>query len=111
MSKDEFIKLVGINWDDISDDDYSIVEFVYSRHPAINSKEDIANLWKLPNSMMIIRDMVGTATLYEQIEKSYYKAMEKANKARQAMEDVKLGRISYVKAEDFAEWEEIDEGM
>ena len=70
MSKDEFIKLVGIDWDDLSDDDYKVIEYVYSRHPAINSKEDIANIWNLPNGMMIIRDMVETATLYEQVEKA-----------------------------------------
>ena len=97
MSKDEFIKLAGIEWDDISEDDYSIVEYVYSRHPAINSKQDIANLYNMPNGMIIIRDMVGTATLYEQLEKNYYKAMNEMNKARQAMEDVKNGRISYAK--------------
>ena len=97
MSKDEFIELAGIKWDDISEEDYELVEYVYARHPAINSKQDIANLWKLPNSMMIIRDMVETATLYEKIEQNYYSAMNKANKARQAMEDIKLGRIQYAK--------------
>ena len=97
MSKDEFIKLVGIGWDDISDDDYKVVEYVYSRHPAINSKEDIANIWNLPNGMMIIRDMVETATLYEQVEKQYYKAMDALNSARQAMEDIKRGRPEYAK--------------
>ena len=97
MSKDEFIKLVGIEWDDISSDDYEIVEYVYSRHPAINSKEDIANIWKLPNGMMIIRDMVETATIYEMVERKYYKAMDALNKAREAMEDIKNGRIEYAK--------------
>lgn len=97
MSKDEFVELAGIEWDDIRDGDYSVIEYVYARHPAINSKQDIVNLWKLPNGMMIIRDMVETATLYEQIEKNYYKAMNEANKARQAMEDVKNGKISYAK--------------
>lgn len=97
MNKQEFIELAGIEWDDISEDDYSTVEYVYARHPAIESKEDIVNLYNLPNGMMIIRDMVETATLYEQIEKNYYEAMEQVNKARQAMEDVKFGRISYAK--------------
>lgn len=97
MSKDEFIKLVGIEWDDISSDDYEIVEYVYSRHPAINSKEDIANIWKLPNGMMIIRDMVETATLYEMVERKYYKAMDALNKAHQAMDDIKNGRMEYAK--------------
>ena len=97
MNKDEFVKLAGIEWDDISEEDYELVEYVYARHPSINSKQDVVNLWKLPNSMMIIRDMVETATLYEQLEKNYYKAMNKMNKARQAMEDVKLGRIQYAK--------------
>ena len=97
MSKDEFIKLVGIEWDDISSDDYEIVEYVYSRHPAINSKEDIANIWKLPNGMMIIRDMVETATIYEMVERKYYKAMDAMNKACQAMEDIKNGRMEYAK--------------
>ena len=97
MSKDEFIKLAGIGWDDISEEDYELVEYVYARHPSINSKQDIVNLWKLPNSMMIIRDMVETATLYEQLEKNYYKAMNELDNARRAMEDVKNGRIQYAK--------------
>ena len=97
MSKDEFIKLVGIEWDDLSDNDYEVIEYVYSRHPAINSKEDIANIWNLPNGMMIIRDMVETATLYEMVERKYYKAMDALNKAREAMEDIKNGRMEYVK--------------
>lgn len=106
MNKQEFIELAGIEWDDISEDDYSTVEYVYARHPAIESKEDIVNLYNLPNGMMIIRDMVKTATLYEQIEKNYYSAMNKANKARQAMEDIKLGRIQYAKEYLAGYWKE-----
>lgn len=91
MSKDEFIKLAGIEWDEISEDDYSIIEYVYARHPAIESKQDIANIWNLPNGMMIIRDMVDTARLYESVEKTYYEYMRKTNEARQAMEAIKFG--------------------
>ena len=95
MNKQEFIELAGIEWDDISEEDYELVEYVYARHPAINSKQDIVNLWKLPNGIMIIRDMVETATLYEQVEKQYYKAMDALNSARQAMEDIKRGRKTW----------------
>ena len=106
MNKKEFIELAGIKWDDISKEDYEIVEYVYARHPAINSKEDIVNLWKLPNSMMIIRDMVETATLYENIKQNYYSAMNKANKARQAMIDIKNGNIQYAKEYLAEYWKE-----
>lgn len=106
MSKDEFVELAGIKWDEIRDGDYSVVEYVYARHPAINSKQDIVNLWKLPNGMMIIRDMVETATLYEKIEQNYYSAMNKANKARQAMEDIKNGNIQYAKEYLAEYWKE-----
>ena len=105
MSKDEFIELAGIEWDDISEDDYSVVEYVYARHPSIATKQDIVKLWK-DYGMVVIRDMVDTATLYEQIESNYYKAMDKANKARQAMEDIKLGRIQYAKEYLANYWEE-----
>lgn len=109
MSKDEFIELAGIEWDDISEEDYSVVEYVYARHPAINSKQGIVNLYNMPNGMIIIRDMVETAILYEQLEKNYYKAMNEMNKALQAMEDVKNGRISYAKQYLEEYWKEDEE--
>ena len=92
MNKQEFTTLAKIKESEINDEDYSIVEYVYARHPAIKSKQDIVNLWKLPNGIMIIRDMVETAATYEKIEQEMIHHMELMEKAKKAIEDLKLGR-------------------
>ena len=97
MSKDEFVELAGIKWDDISEEDYELVEYVYARHPAINSKQDIANLYNMPNGMMIIRDMVETAGFYERVEYAYFSYQEKMNEAKRIMELVKIGKMEKAK--------------
>lgn len=96
MNKQEFIELAGIDWDDISDDDYSTIEYVYSRHPSIQTKQDIVNLWK-SYGMTVIVDMINTATLYEQIERNYFMYMNKMDEARKAMKNIKEGRIGKAK--------------
>ena len=105
MSKDEFIELAGIEWDDISADDYSVVEFVYSRHPAIATKQDIADLWK-KYGMSVIRDMVETAVIYEECEKHFYKYMNMMNDAREAMENLKHGHKDKAKEYLAKYWKE-----
>lgn len=92
MNKQEFAALAKIKEEQIDDEDYSVLEYVYARHPAIKSKQDIVNLWNLPNGMMIIRDMVETAKTYEKIEREMLAHMERMNRAKEAIEDLKLGR-------------------
>lgn len=96
MNKQEFAVLAKIKEEDINDEDYSVIEFVYARHPAIKSKQDIVNIWKLPNGMMIIRDMVETSKTYEMIEREMIHHMDLMNKAKNAMEALKLGRTQDV---------------
>ena len=97
MNKQEFAKLAKINEDNVNDEDYAVIEFVYARHPAIKSKQDIVDVWKLPCGMMIIRDMVETAKTYEKIEREMIHHMELMNKAKDAIENLKLGRLQDVK--------------
>ena len=92
MTKEEFAKLAKISEDDIDPEDYQTIEYVYARHPAIKSKQDIVNVWKLPNGMMIIRDMVETAKTYEKIEQELIHHMDRVEKARKAINDLTLGR-------------------
>ncbi len=91
MNKQEFSALAKIKEEEINDEDYAVIEFVYSRHPAIKSKQDIVNIWKLSNGMMIIRDMVETAKTYELIERKMIHHMDLMNRAKKAIEDLKLG--------------------
>ena len=92
MNKQEFAALAKIKEEQINDEDYAVIEFVYARHPAIKSKQDIVNIWKLPAGMMIIRDMVETAKTYELIEREMIRHMDLMNRAKKAIEDLKLGR-------------------
>lgn len=70
MMKHEFCERAKINEADLSDEDYSVIEYVYARHPIIDcnkGKQQIANIYNLPGGMRIIRDMVATATKAEEI--------------------------------------------
>ena len=70
MMKHEFCERAKINEADLNDEDYSVIEFVYARHPIIDchkGKQQIADIYNLPGGMRIIRDMVATATKAEEI--------------------------------------------
>ena len=66
MQKEEFVQHVkalggNLEYDDLSEETYRIIEHVYNYHPAIGNKDDIARIWLLPGGFTIIKDMVKTA--------------------------------------------------
>ena len=72
MMKHEFEKLIG---KDISNEDYKIVEYVYTWHPCIsetNGKQQIADLYKI-GEMSIIKSMVEVAKKAQIIERKISK--------------------------------------
>lgn len=77
MIRNEFEKLVGKSIDpDIYD---NVIEVVYVYHPAIQDKKDIANLYKLPNGILIIEDMLERAKACRTAENALHEARGKVN--------------------------------
>lgn len=67
MMQSEFEKLIGRR---VDDDDYRVIEYVYTWHPAIDNvrgKQQIADLYKI-GGMGVISDMIRTAKLAERLE-------------------------------------------
>ena len=77
----------------ICQNDYSIIEYVYTWHPAIDAikgKEQIAYLY-VNFGMRLIKDMVDTATKMEKAENKLMKAKTEYENARMAYESLKSG--------------------
>lgn len=69
MMKEEFEKLIGKN---VSNEDYKIIETVYTYHPAISEtdgKKEITELFKM-GGMRLMKDMVSTAERGKQYEET-----------------------------------------
>lgn len=93
MLKEEFEEMIG---EEVSPDDYKIIEYVYEFHPAISNtdgKKEIAALYQLPNQMGmgIIRSMVPIAKIQESLESELRSAQQKVNDIKRRMQDVKNG--------------------
>jgi mitochondrial fission protein ELM1 len=74
MQKQEFIERINAlgnptRFEDLDQNDYETIEYVYMYHPAISSKDDIAKIFCLNGGFHIITDMVKTAEYWEQREK------------------------------------------
>ena len=67
MMKHEFEAIANIT---VSEDDYKVIEYVYTWHPLIpeaGGKQKIADIYNV-GGMMLIRDMVKTAKQAEKLE-------------------------------------------
>lgn len=96
MMKSEFIERIG---SEISDKDYSIVEKVYTWHPAISEtdgKEQISILYKT-GGMVLINNMLKAAEMMEKLESEKQQIRVKLDKINE--------RIRLVKEGDFSEEE------
>lgn len=96
MMKSEFIERIG---SEISDKDYSIVEKVYTWHPAISEtdgKEQISILYKT-GGMVLINNMLKAAEMMEKLEREKQQIRVKLDKINE--------RIRLVKEGDFSEEE------
>ena len=74
MMKSEFLKLV--QKDKINEEDYQLIEHVYTYHPCIDEvhgKKEVANLY-LQFGMGIFKDMDGTAGIMKELEDRMNKA-------------------------------------
>lgn len=96
MLKEEFEKMIG---EEVSPDDYKIIEYVYQFHPAISNtdgKKEIAALYQLPNQMGmgIIRSMVPVAKIQESLESELRSAQMKVNDIKRRMQQVKNGNYA-----------------
>lgn len=86
--KSEFESLVG---KEVSQEDYTTIEFVYLYHPSIsgfNGKEEIANIYKLPRGMRIIRDMLITANRQENLENTRNNRRSRLKELKIELEDI-----------------------
>lgn len=91
MTKVEFEGKLGR---EVSEKDYSVIEYVYNFHPSISNTEgktQIAELYKL-GGMRLIRDMVQTATQAESLENNIRKANEHLADLKKQYEDLQYGR-------------------
>ena len=75
MMRHEFEALVG---GEVDPEEYEhVIEIVYMHHPCIQDKKDIANLYKRPNGILIIEDMLERAKAYRDVENKLQKARDK----------------------------------
>lgn len=90
MMKHEFCEIAKIKEADLNDEDYSVIEFVYARHPIIDchkGKQQIADIYNLPGGMRIIRDMVATATKAEEISNKMLSINRQIEELHRQMEE------------------------
>lgn len=88
MMKQEFEALVK---KEVGNTEYSIIECVYMYHPAIDSKETIAKIFKMKEGYSIICDMYSRAAKLEEVETliqarkaEIARLVEQANKIKKA---------------------------
>lgn len=93
MMKDEFEKLIGKT---VSDCDYSIIEKVYTWHPAIDEakgKDQIAALYET-GGMPLIKSMLETANIMMNLEKERQEAMRRLEKINSRIKVVTGGNLT-----------------
>ena len=99
MNKHEFltkVKCINGKEPNISDNDYKIIEYVYTWHPCIDSvrgKEQIAYLFS-EFGFRIIEDMLATANMAESAEKEMLAAREAYEAAVKKYQKLKQGNRS-----------------
>jgi len=95
MTKTEFENLINDDVNEkivITDGEYhAIIELVYMYHPAISTKEDIAQLY-LKYGMTVIEDMVGRSEEVKNLENEIAQAKAKLDGLKEAMRKVKSSR-------------------
>lgn len=92
MTKQEFEKRIGT---EISQKDYSIVEYVYTWHPSINEVEGKKQMTELYKSfgMPIIKNMMETANYAETLEREMTQAQRQVEELRKRIIRVAKGDL------------------
>lgn len=92
MTKKEFEELAGIS---VSENDYSVIEMVYTWHPVISNvsgKEEVAELYK-SFGMTIFYDMVTRAERAFDLDKLLREAKGKVASIKQEIEELSCGFV------------------
>lgn len=92
MMKDEFEKLIGKT---VSDCDYSIIEKVYTWHPAIDEakgKDQIATLYETVG-MPLIKSMLEAANYAETLDRAMTQAQRQVEELRKRIIRVAKGDL------------------
>lgn len=93
MMKHEFEERVG---GEISDQNYEIIETVYTWHPAINEvggKDQIATLYET-GGMPLIKSMLEAANIMMDLDKERRQAMRRMEEIRRRIETVASGDLT-----------------
>lgn len=93
MMKHEFEERVG---GEISDQNYEIIETVYTWHPAINEvggKDQIATLYET-GDMPLIKSMLEAANIMMDLDKERRQAMRHMEEIRRRIETVASGDLT-----------------
>lgn len=93
MLRNEFDHL--IDGYTISDEDYKIVEVVYTWHPSVENKMDIARLYLMNGGMRIIRDMLPTAQRLCNIDTELARHEREIEILKDLREDILQGRNNH----------------
>lgn len=94
MMKQEFEKMIG---KEVSEEDYSVINHVYTYHPAINNvdgKKQIADIYNA-GGMGVIRSMVETADTMFELEKDLSVAEKALEMVRTRIRNVRENGIEY----------------
>ncbi len=78
----------------ITSEDYAEIEFVYTWHPAIETKNQIADIF-LAGGMCVIRDMMETAKMAKDIEDEGVRLRANMNRLNERMKRLEQGDRSY----------------
>lgn len=96
MMKSEFEELIG---KEVSNKEYSEIEFVYTWHPSISEtegKKQIANLYQM-FGMTVIKNMIETASIMQDLDKEKRKAVQLLDSINKRIGRVCKGELVYEK--------------
>lgn len=93
MTKAEFVEMIG---SEVSDKDYSIIEMVYTWHPAISNtdgKAQISTLYKT-GGMVLINGMLKAAKIMEDLDRKKRNIIAELDKINYRISLVEEGDLS-----------------
>lgn len=91
MMREEFEREVTIlngSVENLTDEDYKTIEFVYTFHPAVPEKSDIAAIYVLKHGMAIIRDMVPTAQKAQELDSKMMELIRQRNELNKQIDEM-----------------------
>ena len=97
MQKQEFEQLIQTA---ISDEEYRIIDKVYTWHPAISEtagKSQIADLYR-SGGMTVIKNMEETADVLIELDRQEREYLKRIEEIRQRKDKVKAGNLEYERA-------------